>query len=137
MDKDEGHVVILTIRAAQWAGGIFEFLFDHKVQVRGSDRFGTSAHKRPVRGGLGIKRSFSHRLQQAMMTKISNSKLSLSTLTRALDTISPLATLDRGYSILHKKDHTIIHEQKQVKQGEQVFARLAKGQLTLRVEEKK
>ncbi len=76
-----------------------------------------------------------HRLQQGMNTKISNSKLSLSTLTRALDAISPLATLDRGYSILHKADHTIIREHKQVQRGEQITARLAKGHLKLRVEE--
>jgi exodeoxyribonuclease VII large subunit len=77
-----------------------------------------------------------HRLQQTMNGKISNSKLSLSTLTRTLDSISPLATLDRGYSILLKEDSTIIHDQQQVQEGEQVTARLAKGQLKLRVQEK-
>jgi exodeoxyribonuclease VII large subunit len=77
-----------------------------------------------------------HRLQQTMNGKIGNSKLSLSTLTRALDSISPLATLDRGYSILLKEDSTIIRDQKQVQEGEQVTARLAKGHLKLRVQEK-
>ncbi len=76
-----------------------------------------------------------HRLQQGIHKKISETRQSLTSLSRALDTISPLATLDRGYSILQKEDNTVIRQQKQVKQGEQIVARLAKGKLKLRVEE--
>ena len=78
----------------------------------------------------------SHRLQRAIMLKTNNQKMALSTLSRALDAISPLATLDRGYSILQKNDKTVITDQQQVSQGEEIFARLSKGNLTLRVEDK-
>jgi len=77
-----------------------------------------------------------HRMQRAMTMKTNNGRLALSTLSRALDAISPLATLDRGYSILQKKDHSVITDQQQVEQDELIMARLSKGSLTLRVQEK-
>ncbi len=47
-------------------------------------------------------------------------------LSRALNSISPLATLDRGYSILQKKD-TVITDIKQVKQNDRLVAKLSNG----------
>ncbi len=77
-----------------------------------------------------------HRLQRAMQLKTKHGRLALSTLSRALDAISPLATLERGYSILQKQDNSVITNQQQVEQGEQIMARLSKGSLSLRVEDK-
>jgi len=76
------------------------------------------------------------RLQRSIDIKINDSKQSLILLSRALDTISPLATLHRGYSIIQKQDMSIVTDHKQVKNNERLTARLAEGELTLRVENK-
>jgi exodeoxyribonuclease VII large subunit len=54
---------------------------------------------------------------------------------RALNTVSPLATLERGYAIVSRADNkTILRSSDQVACGEQVRARLAHGQLLCKVE---
>jgi len=59
----------------------------------------------------------------------------LSTPARALDTVSPLATLDRGYSITRRtKDNKILTSADDVGIGEEIETRLAKGILHSRVE---
>jgi len=54
---------------------------------------------------------------------------------RSLDTISPLATLDRGYAIVtRQQDGHVLQQASQVQAGEQVVARLAEGRLLCTVE---
>jgi len=53
---------------------------------------------------------------------------------RALDAVSPLATLSRGYAIVQQDQGQIVHSTAQVKVGEQVQARLHRGRLYCRVE---
>jgi exodeoxyribonuclease VII large subunit len=50
----------------------------------------------------------------------------LTSVARALNTISPLATLDRGYAIL-QHDNTIIRQKKQVKTGDKLTAKVSDG----------
>jgi len=76
-----------------------------------------------------------HSLNQAISQKIKNSQLSLISVSRALDTISPLSTLDRGYSILRKKDRTIIKSKQQIQVGESIQAQLTDGEIKCHVEE--
>ena len=53
-----------------------------------------------------------------------------------LNGVSPLAILDRGYGILETMpDHRIIRDAGQVSVGEEILARLAKGQIRCTVEE--
>jgi exodeoxyribonuclease VII large subunit len=52
-----------------------------------------------------------------------------------LHTVSPLATLDRGYAIVKRdKDKKLVRSYKQLKVGEKVTARLAEGHITCKVE---
>jgi exodeoxyribonuclease VII large subunit len=51
-----------------------------------------------------------------------------------LDTLSPLATLSRGYAILESRPGKIIRSSKDVRIGDPVKARLGKGMLDCRVE---
>ncbi len=57
-------------------------------------------------------------------------------LTHRLNTISPLATLARGYAIAQKSDESIIHSVQEVDAGEIIQIRLAEGQLNCEVKEK-
>nr|MBP6534263.1 exodeoxyribonuclease VII large subunit [Arenimonas sp.] len=69
--------------------------------------------------------SFSHQLQQRVMT--------LKRVGGSLNALSPLATLDRGYSILRNRELQVIHSRQQAIAGETLTALLADGQLHLEV----
>lgn len=53
---------------------------------------------------------------------------------QGLNTLSPLATLERGYAILQREDTTVVRAANQVKPGERLHARLRSGSLDCRVE---
>ena len=53
----------------------------------------------------------------------------LAGLSRALNTVSPLATLDRGYSILLDKHSNVIQKTKQVKSGDSISAKVSDGKI--------
>jgi len=48
--------------------------------------------------------------------------------------VSPLATIARGYSILQREEGQVVRSTREVVAGETVTARLADGELQLRVE---
>jgi exodeoxyribonuclease VII large subunit len=47
-----------------------------------------------------------------------------------LDTVSPLSTLKRGYSITHKSDGSVVVDSTVVKQGDTLTTRLSSGEIT-------
>ncbi len=59
----------------------------------------------------------------------------LEQLARALDNVSPLRILGRGYAIMMKGDK-IIHSVDQVIEGDNVLVQLATGKLACEVEKK-
>ncbi len=78
------------------------------------------------------------RLTDFTRRRLSDARARVSETTRALNSISPLGTLERGYSILTRaKDGALVHTAENVKRGERIHARLAKGELDLTVEGKK
>lgn len=58
----------------------------------------------------------------------------LLTVTGKLDSLSPLATLSRGYAVCHKPDKTVVTHPAQVKIGEDVVVRVKSGQLWCQVQ---
>jgi exodeoxyribonuclease VII large subunit len=56
-------------------------------------------------------------------------------LSQALNTISPLATLQRGYAIVTNKQNTIVRNTAEVKVGEKLNTKLATGKLQCTVEQ--
>lgn len=59
----------------------------------------------------------------------------LAALGQRLDTVSPLATLARGYSIaLRAADNAVVHSWEDIQPGEILYTRLAEGSLLSRVE---
>ena len=78
------------------------------------------------------------RLHKAMHERLLHKQQQLSVLTHNLDTISPLATLGRGYTLVQRSaNDEILRDASNVKVGEEIETRLAKGKLICRVESTK
>ena len=73
------------------------------------------------------------RAQAALARQLQNDALKLRSLARSLESVSPLATVARGYSILSTADGMVVRSVSQVESGETVRAKLADGELDLRV----
>ncbi|WP_303900804.1 exodeoxyribonuclease VII large subunit [Thiohalomonas denitrificans] len=59
----------------------------------------------------------------------------LASAARALDSVSPLATLSRGYAVISREDDTVVRRNTDVRTGDRITARLHEGRLVCRVEE--
>ena len=111
--------------------------------TRSSTLLGTLAaklHQHNPRNRINVLLShhkhLSQRLQKAFENQLENRRLKLAELSHTLDTVSPLATLSRGYSIMVRdSDKTVIRSHKQIKPGERFQAKLALGHLNCTVEE--
>jgi exodeoxyribonuclease VII large subunit len=68
-------------------------------------------------------------LQQRMLNKLQRYELRLSGTAQQLNNVSPLATLDRGFSIITNKKKRVINNIDQTQVGEHLSARLSNGYL--------
>jgi exodeoxyribonuclease VII large subunit len=77
---------------------------------------------------------FDVRLRQAIKGFIDQQQHKLAVLAGQLETLSPLAVLSRGYAIV-KQLHTgaVIHDSKQLEEGDQLEIRLAEGEIVATV----
>ena len=80
-------------------------------------------------------RSAARRLGRAMQATLTARRQALAVNSRALNAISPLATLERGYAIVSTPDGTILRNARDTQPGERISARLGKGQLACTVDE--
>jgi len=75
------------------------------------------------------------RLKQAVNNQINQSRQTLSGLSRTLNSVSPLATLDRGYSITRKlPDGDILTSVERLNTGDTVSTRLSDGEINCVIE---
>ena len=74
--------------------------------------------------------------RSAVGRRLADSDLDLHTLAQRLNALSPLATLERGYSISRKTDGEVLTSAEQVSIGDRVEIQLADGHLACRVEER-
>jgi len=89
-----------------------------------------------VRHGMAIVPQLWSRLMGAMSHGLKQNEQRTHAYLDRLNSLSPLAILDRGYGILETVPHRqTIRDINQVSVGEQIRARLANGQLRCRVEE--
>lgn len=72
-------------------------------------------------------------LKRLMMDKLKQSQLELASQAQALHIISPLATLERGYSIVLNGRKQVVQDNQQVAIGEQLTVKLSKGELKVSV----
>lgn len=73
------------------------------------------------------------RQRTAIARQLQGDALKLRALARSLETVSPLATVARGYSILSTAEGAVVRSVAQVESGDTVRAKLADGELDLRV----
>lgn len=81
------------------------------------------------------QQTLSRRLHAAGALALSARRSRIAALQRTLQAVSPLQTLERGYAIVttHPQGH-VVRSASEVREGESVKARLAKGSLTAKVE---
>jgi exodeoxyribonuclease VII large subunit len=72
------------------------------------------------------------RLQQTTVLEIENKKHKLANATHLLDTVSPLATMARGYSITFKQD-ALVREARQLAPGDMINTKFIDGQVLSKV----
>lgn len=80
------------------------------------------------------QQSLSIRLQQAVQKRLGYRSQQLAGLARALDTVSPLATLGRGYSIVRNSEGALVRSNADVNAGDSIAVQLHKGQLSATVD---
>ena len=66
-------------------------------------------------------------LQNHLMRSLQDRKKQLDYLSRSLKTISPLATLERGYAIVTDEDDNIVRRAEQLRENAEISTRFAKG----------
>jgi len=82
------------------------------------------------------QQSLTRRLQQAIHLRLEKMQQRLAYQAHALETVSPLATLSRGYAIVTTTGtEKILHRSDEVQPGDTIHARLYRGRLLCRVEE--
>jgi len=74
------------------------------------------------------------RLDQALRSSMASRRMSLQTLSRSLNSVSPLNTLARGYSITYDRSSKVIRSAQDVEVGSTIKSRLGKGEITSTVE---
>lgn len=106
-----------------------------RARVRHADAVLRAAH--PGRRLIRLRErlaAVSNRPQAAIARRLSDDARQLRGLARSLEAVSPLATVARGYAILQHQDGRIVRSALDAAPGDRLDARLADGQLRLRVE---
>jgi exodeoxyribonuclease VII large subunit len=70
----------------------------------------------------------------AMTARVERGRKDLGLVSSALDALSPLAVLDRGYAIAQDQQGRLVRDARTVSEGDMLKLRLAKGRLDCRVE---
>ncbi|MGI9307942.1 MAG: exodeoxyribonuclease VII large subunit [Gammaproteobacteria bacterium] len=104
---------------------------------RTTARFLRQAPAANIREHLHSLRAAIVRLKNAMREQLDASQHRFSVAAAMLNTVSPLATLERGYAIVRKVDNdAIVRSATQLNVGDRIRARLGKGEIEARVEKK-
>jgi exodeoxyribonuclease VII large subunit len=106
-----------------------------RARVRHADAVLRAAH--PQRRISRLRErlaAVSSRPQAAIVRRLGNETLRLRGLARSLETVSPLATVARGYTILRHPDGRVVRSVLDAVPGDRLEARLADGTLPLKVD---
>jgi exodeoxyribonuclease VII large subunit len=110
----------------------------HKRQVRLSHLESRLAAQHPGRTLMFLRQRLAvlaERLPRAIKENLKSRRLQLQSQVQTLNVVSPLATLGRGYSILLDERGRAVRAAEQTHQGQRLTAKLADGELQVRVED--
>jgi exodeoxyribonuclease VII large subunit len=100
-------------------------------------RFASVSPLPNIKESVSFVSQLKNRLETAMNQKLMLNRTQLDSLTRTLAVVSPLNTLERGYSITSREgDDEVIHSTTQVALGDVVKIRLQQGQIHCEVKSK-
>ncbi len=102
------------------------------TQAARLDRHHPAARLRQASASLG---QLQGRLEQLVVHELETRRMRLAELGRALEAVSPLATLDRGYAIVSNQKGHVLTRSGQVRPGDEIRVRLARGRLSCDVKE--
>jgi exodeoxyribonuclease VII large subunit len=108
----------------------------HRDARRLAERHGRLLQHSPqLRLSASAARSeeFAGRLRRAVGARVLHAAQRLALAQRALHTVSPLATLSRGFAIVTRADGSLLSDAAGARPGDDIEARLAHGTLTARV----
>jgi exodeoxyribonuclease VII large subunit len=86
-----------------------------------------------VQGLIGQLAALRQRLATATHDKLTGMEHRVALLGRTLNSVSPLATLDRGYAIVINADGKAMTDAASAKSGDEIRARLSKGELIAKI----
>jgi exodeoxyribonuclease VII large subunit len=89
--------------------------------------------RRVLSGIRGEMEAQTAAMAAAMRNQLLLKKLRLERMGRALETLSPLAILERGYALVFDAGGQLIKDAAQVKSGDEIAARVAKGEIRAKV----
>jgi exodeoxyribonuclease VII large subunit len=116
--------------------GLYKF---HNLLTRRLLVAGQKLNAGQLRHLIEVKRSllngFTNALGNHLRLHINNGRSTFLRLAGNLDSLSPLAVLERGYSISSKEDGAILKQGNEVKPGEKIRVRLYRGKLKCEVTE--
>jgi exodeoxyribonuclease VII large subunit len=87
-----------------------------------------------LRTAISAHAALQKRLAVAGQETLQRARARLLPLVRTLQAVSPLATLERGYAIVHSESGAIVRDASSVPAGSLIEAQLARGRLKARVE---
>ncbi len=102
------------------------------TRVARLDRYHPTAWLRQSSAAL---RQLQERLERLVVHDLESRRMRLAELGRALEAVSPLATLDRGYAIVSNQTGHVLTRSGQILPGDEIRVRLARGRLTCDVKE--
>ena len=101
-------------------------------KIRLSELVATLSHYNPAQSLQLYSGRFAQtheRLKQAIQYKLQQFNSELSNLSRTLDAVSPLASLNRGYAIVNKlENNELVRDARQLSIGDTILTRFARGQ---------
>lgn len=89
--------------------------------------------RRALAGMRGEMEAQTAAIAAAMRNQLLLKKLRLERMGRALETLSPLAILERGYALVFDSAGTLVKDAAQVEEGDEIAARVAKGEIRAKV----
>ena len=100
-----------------------------------NSRLRRSAPPARVQALLMNTRHLDQRLKGAMQNHLQRQQQTLAAIASQLHTLSPMATLDRGYAIITDRSGAIVRDAEKVQTGDRLHAKLSRGGLECVVEE--